>query len=402
MSLKKLNNYKIFSLSFVIFIIFFIILELFSFVILSKLSLTKKAYYPLIKESKISINEFEQHLKNIERANRKHYDIREYHPELIYIYRPNLDYDTFKTNSLGLMDEEINHDKKKILILGSSVVNGGLRYGYVENIDAYLENILNNNKKNYQVINAGIGGYTSFQEKNFLEIYKKIIRPDHVIYMSSANDVDSKYRITKKYDKDIVRFYDNFYSLNLRFQVDNLLKLKSSTFVSTTTYIPYFIKSSNIYKLYVRLASYRVNSEVKYKKTSLEKKDHKIIKSIVDEYIFNVEKMAKIVEEDKTIKTFTVGIQPNIFTKKIKTNNEQKAENTILNYMGYDYRHYYIFSQKLMLQELKRIQLKYNKLQIVNTHTIFDNTKIDVFRDNVHFFDYSNKEIAYYLSKNFN
>ena len=44
--------------------------------------------------------------------------------------------------------------------------------------------------------------------------------------MSSANDVDSKYRITNKYDKNIVRFYDNFHSLNLRFQIDNLLKLK--------------------------------------------------------------------------------------------------------------------------------------------------------------------------------
>ena len=153
--------------------IFFTILELLSFIILSKLSLIKKEYYPLIKESKISTNEFEQHLKNIKKANRKYYDIREYHPQLIYIYRPNLDYDTFKTNSLGIMDEEINHKKEKILLIGSSVVNGGLRQGYVENIDAHLENILNNENKNFQVLNAGIGGYTSFQEKNFLEIYKK-------------------------------------------------------------------------------------------------------------------------------------------------------------------------------------------------------------------------------------
>ena len=70
--------------------------------------------------------------------------------------------------------------------------------------------------------------------------------------------------------------------------------------------------------------------------------------------------------------------------------------------MGYNYRNYYIFSQKLMLQELKKIQLNYQKLRIINTHSIFDNNKIDVFRDNVHFFDYSNEEIAYFLSKNFN
>ena len=402
MSLKKLDNYKIFILSLLIFVIFFTILELLSFIILSKLSLIKKEYYPLIKESKISTNEFEQHLKNIKKANRKYYDIREYHPQLIYIYRPNLDYDTFKTNSLGIMDEEINHKKEKILLIGSSVVNGGLRQGYVENIDAHLENILNNENKNFQVLNAGIGGYTSFQEKNFLEIYKKKIKPDHVIYMSSANDVDSKYRITNKYDKNIVRFYDNFHSLNLRFQIDNLLKLKSSAIVSTKTYIPYFIKSLNMYKLYIRLMSYSVNSEAEYIKTNLEKKDYEIIKSIVDEYILNVEKMAKIIENDKTIKTFTVGIQPNIFTKKIKTKNEKIAENIILNYMGYNYRNYYIFSQKLMLQELKKIQLNYQKLRIINTHSIFDNNKIDVFRDNVHFFDYSNEEIAYFLSKNFN
>ena len=157
-----------------------------------------------------------------------------------------------------------------------------------------------------------------------------------------------------------------------------------------------------MYKLYIRLMSYGVNSEAEYIKTNLEKKDYEIIKSIVDEYILNVEKMAKIIENDKTIKTFTVGIQPNIFTKKIKTKNEKIAENIILNYMGYNYRNYYIFSQKLMLQELKKIQLNYQKLRIINTHSIFDNNKIDVFRDNVHFFDYSNEEIAYFLSKNFN
>ena len=112
-----------------------------------------------------------------------------------------------------------------------------------------------------------------------------------------------------------MRFYDNFHSLNLRFQIDNLLKLKSSAIVSTKTYIPYFIKSLNMYKLYIRLMSYGVNSEAEYIKTNLEK-DYEIIKSIVDEYILNVEKMAKIIENDKT-KTFT-GIQPNIFTKKIK------------------------------------------------------------------------------------
>ena len=42
----------------------------------------------------------------------------------------------------------------------------------------------------------------------------------------------------------------------------------------------------------------------------------------------------ELIENDKTIKTFTVGIQPNIFTKKIKTKNEKIAENIILNYIS--------------------------------------------------------------------
>ena len=71
-----------------------------------------------------------------------------------------------------VMDEEINHKKEKILLIGSSVVNGGLRQGYVENIDAHLENILNNENKNFQVLNAGI--VHIFSRKNFLEIYKKL------------------------------------------------------------------------------------------------------------------------------------------------------------------------------------------------------------------------------------
>ena len=67
--------------------------------------------------------------------------------------------------------------------------------------------------------------------------------------------------------------------------------------------------------------------------------------------------------------------------------------------MGYNYRNYYIFSQKLMLQELKKIQLNYQKLRIINTHSIFDNNKIDVFRDNVHFLIIQMKRLLIFCLK---
>ena len=147
----------------------FVIFEIFCFYKITKLknhTKVKKEYIPLLKHSKIGEENLANHFQNITSLGIKNNGTREYHPNLIYLYKPNLKSETFYTNSFGLLDDEPNFSKKQILILGSSVVGSGLRQNFKENIDQYLEKQIDETigQNKYEVLNAGIGGYISNQE----------------------------------------------------------------------------------------------------------------------------------------------------------------------------------------------------------------------------------------------
>ncbi len=102
-------------------------------------------------------------------------------------------------NSLGLQNREVDLKKNgiyRILFLGDSLIwSGETSSGklYTE----VLEHILNTHSLNrptsYEVINAGIPGYTTYQELEFLKIYGLDMDPDLVILGFVFNDVYYKY-----------------------------------------------------------------------------------------------------------------------------------------------------------------------------------------------------------------
>jgi lysophospholipase L1-like esterase len=93
---------------------------------------------------------------------------------------------TYRINSLGLRGDEINpiKTKKRIIALGNSCTFGW-RVSDQETYAKLLEALLNGE---YEVINAGIPGYTSLQGKRFFEKELVDLQPDIVLILFAWND----------------------------------------------------------------------------------------------------------------------------------------------------------------------------------------------------------------------
>jgi lysophospholipase L1-like esterase len=101
-------------------------------------------------------------------------------------------------NSLGLRNREIGkkgRDVFRILFLGDSLVwMGDTSSGklYTQVAEENLNNVLKTDKR-IEVINAGVPGYTTYQELEFLNVYGLDMEPDLVILGFVFNDVYYKY-----------------------------------------------------------------------------------------------------------------------------------------------------------------------------------------------------------------
>lgn len=102
-------------------------------------------------------------------------------------------------NSLGLRNREVGPKKpgtSRILFIGDSLVWSG-ETSSGELYTKVLEQRLNarsvRNVNSFEVINAGIPGYTTYQELEFLKIYGLDMEPDLVILGFVFNDVYYKY-----------------------------------------------------------------------------------------------------------------------------------------------------------------------------------------------------------------
>jgi lysophospholipase L1-like esterase len=93
---------------------------------------------------------------------------------------------TYRINSLGLRGDEINSikTKKRIIALGNSCTFGW-RMSDQETYANRLEALLDGE---YEVINAGIPGYTSLQGKRFFERELIHLKPDIVLILFAWND----------------------------------------------------------------------------------------------------------------------------------------------------------------------------------------------------------------------
>lgn len=104
-----------------------------------------------------------------------------------------------KTNSLGFRDEEIPLDKQpdefRILCLGDSVTFG-YRLEEPQTYVAQLEALLNQHyqRRHFQVINAGVDGYSTFQELHLLKQKGLALKPDLILVCFVLNDVTEQFR----------------------------------------------------------------------------------------------------------------------------------------------------------------------------------------------------------------
>ena len=375
----------------------FIIFEIFCFYKITKSQnhiKLKKEYIPLLKYSKISEENLANHMQNVTSLDIKNNGVREYHPNLIYLYKPNLKSQTFYTNSFGLLDDEPNFSKKQILILGSSVVGSGLRQNFKENIDQYLERQIDETigQNIYEVINAGIGGYISNQEFNLMHLLSDKIDFDKVIYMSGANDIDARYRVK---DFNELRSYDIIHSRVIKSQIEDNLILRKNPIISIYTYLKnYFLPSLNSYKYLGDLIyAKRVNKIKSITKVDLNKKDYDLINEIVQNYLANVKKMVFLLKNNNI--QLYVGIQPTLFSKNFKTIDEKKNYDILINKYGFKYALYYKKAYPMMKKGLELLKKDYpENITLLDTDIIFNDTKIDIFRDNVHFLEYANELVA--------
>jgi lysophospholipase L1-like esterase len=107
-------------------------------------------------------------------------------------------------NSMGFRDSEIPISKKpnefRILFLGDSVVFG-YNLPQRDTIPEQLEYSLNQEfpQKFLEVVNAGVDGYSTFQEFYLLKYKGLRLKPDLVIVGFVLNDVYEHYRTTAQY-----------------------------------------------------------------------------------------------------------------------------------------------------------------------------------------------------------
>jgi lysophospholipase L1-like esterase len=133
--------------------------------------------------------------------------------EMEWVLKPNIEVQwpndpeigvTVKTNSLGLRNDEVGpkgKDEMRILFLGDSVVFG-TRLPQDKTIPAQLEKKLREEGENIRVINAGVEGYSTFQEYHQLRHIGLALDPDVIVLGFVVNDVYEQYRTMIKFGGD--------------------------------------------------------------------------------------------------------------------------------------------------------------------------------------------------------
>lgn len=137
----------------------------------------------------------------------------EYDPELHYVHRPGAvrtlasvgrTEDLIRINALGFHDDELPREKPagelRGLMLGDSVTMG---YGITsaETFSTQLEALLaerDHRHATHQIINAGVHGYSTFQERVTLE-RNLDLRPDFVAVGFCMNDVTEPFVVNTEY-----------------------------------------------------------------------------------------------------------------------------------------------------------------------------------------------------------
>jgi|LakMenE01Jun11ns_1017448.scaffolds.fasta_scaffold9844180_2 lysophospholipase L1-like esterase len=155
----------------------------------------------------------------------------------------------FITNSLGFRDFEnrnvlkINSTKKRILLIGDSMTEGALEYS-----NSYSGLLTKHLKKDYEVLNAGVGSYSPsnyyFKIKYYIDQGYKF---DHIIIFLDISDVVDEQQY--KYDNsDNLILNKNFYHKKISSKIfiylrDNFITFRTiSLIIDNTEKVKNFIK----------------------------------------------------------------------------------------------------------------------------------------------------------------
>jgi lysophospholipase L1-like esterase len=102
-------------------------------------------------------------------------------------------------NSLGLRNREVGPKaigSCRILFLGDSLVDWGNTSSgdlYTQVLERDLNSRFSHGEPRIETINAGVPGYTTYQELQFLKIYGLDMRPDYVVLGFVLNDLFPEY-----------------------------------------------------------------------------------------------------------------------------------------------------------------------------------------------------------------
>ncbi len=121
--------------------------------------------------------------------------------ELIWKLAPRAE-GPLATNELGLRDLPFRHDARyKVLILGDSVSWGNgvadVSRVYPQILERQLEAVRPGDT--FEVVNAGVPGYSTFQELRYLEKHGLALEPDVIVLQFCLNDVVERYRALAEY-----------------------------------------------------------------------------------------------------------------------------------------------------------------------------------------------------------
>lgn len=126
------------------------------------------------------------------------------HHYLDYKLNEEYKYNGDMHNSLGFRGPEIRENPEyRIVVMGASVVYGTAIDTWKESFPAQLEKELRSRTgRDIEVINAGVGGYSSWETLISLEFQILDLNPDLIIIHNGANDINARLVNPNEYKAD--------------------------------------------------------------------------------------------------------------------------------------------------------------------------------------------------------
>jgi len=183
-------------------LMFFLLLGIMFFVVL-EISLKQTISYYVIeicvdnlKKSEVGLNFSKNNFENICKNYSKLLSINTEDNYYAYLL-PDQKLDVVNVNGFGLRGTDIfqkQNDTYRIFMVGGSTTFGSKAPSDNDTIPKYLENILNSKyDKKFEVVNAGIGGASSYTEINLINDRLLDLEPDMIIVYDGWNDLQNNY-----------------------------------------------------------------------------------------------------------------------------------------------------------------------------------------------------------------